>query len=64
MHRRSRCSTYSGTIRGCTSILVVVPYFVKVVLVELAHEARKIAVFEVFRKDVFRKFLILEGKST
>ena len=34
-------------------------YFVKVVLVELANKASEVAVFEVFREDVFRELLIL-----
>jgi len=39
------------------------PYFVEVVLVQLAHEAGKVAVLEVFREDVFRKLLVLFQQS-
>lgn len=35
------------------------PYFVKVVFVELPHETGKVAVLEMFRKDMFRELLIL-----
>lgn len=41
-------ASYAWPVRRCASIFVVVPHFVKVVLIELAHEARKVAVFEVF----------------
>ena len=35
------------------------PHFVKVIFVQLADEAGEVAMFEVFREDVFREFLVL-----
>jgi len=34
--------------------------FVKVVLVQLSDETGKVAVFEVFRQDMFRELLVLQ----
>lgn len=39
------------------------PYFVKVVLVELSNETGKVAVFEVLGQDVLGKLLILRSIS-
>ncbi len=40
-------------------LLVVVPYFVEIVFVELSNEAGKIAMLEMLRKYRFREFLVL-----
>lgn len=52
---------YLRTIRRC-SILLILPDFVKVILVELADETRKIAVFKVFGKNSLGEFLILPSE--
>jgi hypothetical protein len=35
------------------------PDFVEIILVQLSHEAGKVAVFEVFGQDMFGEFLVL-----
>ena len=55
--------TYPCAVRRCASFFVVVPDFVEVVFVQLPDEAREVAVLEVFRKDVFREFLVLFLRS-
>lgn len=40
-------------------LLVVMSHFVKVVFIELPHEAGEVAVLEVFREDVLCEFLVL-----
>ena len=45
-----RC-THSGTVGRCSILLVVMPHFVEVVLVQLPDKAREVAVFEVLRED-------------
>lgn len=55
--------TYPCAVRRCASLFIIVPHFVEVVFVKLPHEAREIAVFEVFGQDVFREFLILFPQS-
>lgn len=47
---RFRC-THSGTVGRCSILLVVMPHFVEVVLVQLSDKAREVAVFEVLRED-------------
>lgn len=51
--------TYPWPIWTGVTVLIIVSHFVKVVLVELAHKAGKVAVLEVFGEDVFGEFLIL-----
>lgn len=51
--------TYPDTVRRCSSLLIVVPYFMKVILVQLTYKAGKVAVFEMFRQDVLGEFLVL-----
>lgn len=41
------------------SLFVAVSDLVEIVLVELADEARKVAVFEVFGKDLFGECFVL-----
>ena len=51
--------TYSGAIRGLPIFFVVVPDFVKIVLVQLADKAGEVAVLEMLGEDVFGKLLVL-----
>lgn len=41
------------------ALLIVVPHFVKIVFVELAHETGEIAVLEMFGQDGFGKAFVL-----
>ena len=45
------------------TLFIVVSHFVEIILVELAHEAGKVAVFEMFGKDGFGKSFILDRES-
>jgi hypothetical protein len=54
-----RGCTNTRAVLGLTIFLIVVSHFVEVVFVQLANKTGEIAVFEMLRKDVFRKFLIL-----
>ena len=54
--------TYPSTIGGLPAILIVVSHFVEVVFIQLADEAGKIAVFEVFGQDGFGESLVLRGR--
>lgn len=60
--QRSR-HTYTDAVRRLPVLLVVVPDLVEVVLVQLPDEACKVAVFEVFRKDMLRELLVLRAVS-
>jgi hypothetical protein len=51
-------STYVLAVHGLTSLLILA-HFVEVILVQLTNKTSKVAVFEVLRKDRFRKFLVL-----
>ena len=55
-----RCRSYLWAISGLATLFTL-PDFVEVVLVELSYEAGKIAMLEVFWKNVFSKLLILHG---
>lgn len=39
---------YPRTVWRCAAFFVVMPYFVKVILVQLPHKTGKVAVLEVF----------------
>ena len=52
-------STYTGSIRTCRAIFIVVSHFVEIVFVELPYKARKVAVLEVLGEDVFGKLFVL-----
>ena len=54
-------ATYPGSVRRLAALLVVVPYFVEVILIQLSHKAGKVAMLEVFRKNGFGEALILTG---
>lgn len=45
------------------TLFIVVSHLVEVILVELAHEAGEVAVFEVFRKDGLGEPFILRRES-
>lgn len=51
-----------GAIRTLLIILGVVPDLVKVILVQLANKAGKVAMLEVLREDEFCEFLVLRGQ--
>jgi hypothetical protein len=51
--------TYPWTIWGLAILLIVLPYLVEIIFVQLANKACKVAVFEMFRKNRLREFLIL-----
>jgi hypothetical protein len=55
----SRNTTYSRSIRRLSVLFVIMADFVEIILVKLTDETSKIAVFEVLRKYVFCKLLIL-----
>ena len=50
---------YIGTVWGLPILLVILTDFVEIVLVQLADETRKVAVFEMSWKDSFGKFFAL-----
>ena len=54
---------YPRSIRRLSALLIVMPHFVKVVFVQLSHEASEVAVLKVLRKDGFGEALILAGVS-
>lgn len=54
-------STHPEPVRGLPAFFVVVADLVKVVFVELAHEAGEIAVLEMLGQDGFGEPLILQG---
>lgn len=54
-----RIYTDIWAVRRCASFFIVLPHFVEVVFIQLPHEARKIAVFEMLGKDGFCEFLVL-----
>ena len=45
------------------TLFIVVSHLVEVILVELAHEAGEVAMFEMFRKDRLGESFILHGES-
>lgn len=51
-------------IRRLSCFLIILAHFVKVVLVELADETGKVAVFEVFWEDGFCEFFALSASSS
>ena len=55
--------THACSVRRLSILFIVVSDFVEVVLVELANEAGKIAMLEVFREDRFGEALILDARS-
>ncbi len=52
--------TYSCTVRRLPILLITMPYFMEVVLVQLPHEACEVAVLEVFGEDRLCEFLVLD----
>ena len=54
-------ATHSWAVRRLAVVLIVVPHFVEIVLVQLPDEAGKVAVLEVLREDVLCEFLVLDG---
>ena len=55
------CRTYTCAIRRLPALFIVVPYFVEVIFVELAHETGKVAVLEMLRENVLGEFLVLRA---
>lgn len=51
--------TYPGSIWRLAAFLVVVPNFVKIILVQLTHETGKVAVLEMLGQDGFGKAFVL-----
>lgn len=45
------------------TLFIVVPHLVEIILVELAHEAGEVAMFEMFGKDRLGEPLILHRES-
>lgn len=56
-----RCSTYARTIWRLAVFLIVVPYFVEVVFIELPDKAGKVAVLEMLGENVFCEFFVLRA---
>lgn len=54
-----QCATYARSIRRLPVLFIVVSHFVKVILVQLAHETREIAVLEVLGQYVLCEFFVL-----
>jgi hypothetical protein len=50
-----------GSIRRLSRLFVILAYFVKVILVQLSNETRKIAVFKVLREDGLGEFFALQS---
>ncbi len=61
--RRGHVPTHPQSVRGLPAFFIVVADFMKVVLVQLAHEAGKIAMLEMFGQDGLGKALVLRGTS-
>ena len=59
-----RDMAYPRSIRRLSALFIVMPHFVEVIFVQLSHEASKVAMLKVFRKDGFGEALILAGVST
>ena len=59
----SKGPAYPRSVRRLATFLVVVPYFVEVILIQLSHKAGKVAMLEVFRKNGFGEPLVLMGVS-
>lgn len=59
----SGSGTYTGTVGRLAGLFVVLAHFVKVVLVELAHEAGEVAVLEVLRQDGLGELFALQDIS-
>jgi len=55
----NRHSTHTLTIWGLSTLLIVMPNLVEIILVELANEAGEVAVFEVLWEDGFCKSFVL-----
>lgn len=53
---------YLWAVRGC-SVFLILANFVKVILVKLADETGKVAVFKMFGKNCFGKLLVLSLES-
>jgi hypothetical protein len=51
------------SVGRCPALFIVLAHFVKVIFVQLADEAGKVAVFEMFGKDGFGEFLVLDEGS-
>ena len=60
---RGAMPTHPEPVRGLPAFFIVVADLVKVVFVELAHEAGEIAVLDMFGKDGFGEPLILWSTS-
>lgn len=60
---RGAIPTHPESIRGLPAFFIIVADFVEVVFIQLAHEARKIAVLEMFGQDGFGEPLVLRGTS-
>lgn len=63
-HAMPSACTHPRPIRRLSPVFIIMPDFVKVVFVQLAHKTCEIAMLEVLRQDVFRKLLILRRVST
>ena len=59
----SGSSTNSRSVWRSTTLFVVVPNFVEIILVELAHKTCEVTVLEVLWQYRFGKFLVLSGLS-
>ncbi len=59
----TKVSTYPGAVGRLPAFFIVMSDLVEVVLVQLADEARKVAVLEVLWKNSLGKPLILRPKS-
>jgi hypothetical protein len=51
--------THAWPVGRPSSILITMANFMKIIFIQLTNEARKVAMLEMFWKDVFRKFLVL-----
>lgn len=57
-----RSPSYARPVRRVPTLFVVVPHFVEIVLVELAHKAREVAMLEVFWENRFGESFVLSRK--
>lgn len=60
---RCQDATYAWAVRRLPRLLIVMPHFVEVVLVQLANKTGEVAVLEMFREDVLGEFLVLRWFS-
>ena len=56
-------STYTRAVWRMPILFIIVSHLVEVILVELAHEAGEIAMFEMFGKDRLGEAFILRRES-